>query len=70
MNREKLFRLVGVTYELKDNSIVFSSANENSKVYFPVEKQNLNEQIDSFSIDFFMSNPQLQKELIKKLNVN
>lgn len=68
MDREKMFRLVGVSYEIQENNITFTDRKQNSKIYFPIDKGNLDGQIETFSIDFFMSNPHLQRELTDRLN--
>lgn len=68
MNKEELFQLVGVSYQIKDNSITFFSKQGDSKMYFPIDTEILDSQIEYCGNEFFMTFPYLQKELDDKLN--
>jgi hypothetical protein len=68
MTKEELFQLAGVSYRVEGNKLTFLTGRGDSKVYFQIEEENLDDQIESCSIDFFLTFTYLQDALNAKLD--
>ena len=68
MTKEQLFQMAGVSYQIVEDKLIFLTEKGDSCIYFPINKENIDGQIEISAVDFFYTFSYLQDILNAQLN--